>query len=81
MHDAPRGPKQPLSTLLTPEEKALLPAFRKQTLLPLDDCLYTLQATIPPLTLSTRHRCLPRHSINRLAEMTGDKVQKQKFKA
>jgi len=28
-------------------------AFRKHTLLPLDDCLYALQATIPHLTRSS----------------------------
>ena len=36
-------------------------AFRKHTLLPLDDCLYALQATIPHLTRSSLHRCLQRH--------------------
>ena len=31
-------------------------AFRRHTLLPLDDCLYALQATIPHLTRSSRLR-------------------------
>jgi hypothetical protein len=35
-------------------------------LLPLDDCLYALQATIPHLTRSSLHRCLQRHGIGRL---------------
>jgi transposase-like protein len=48
--DAPMGPKQPCSTVLTVEEEALIVAFRKHTLLPLDDCLYALQATRPHLT-------------------------------
>jgi transposase-like protein len=39
VHDAPMGPKQPRSTILTLEEEALMVAFRKHTLLPLDDCL------------------------------------------
>ncbi|TCW29111.1 hypothetical protein EDC20_1011, partial [Gluconobacter oxydans] len=30
------------------------------TLLPLDDCLYALQASIPHLTRSALHRCLQR---------------------
>ena len=30
-------------------------------LLPLDDCLYALQPTIPHLTRSSLHRCLQRH--------------------
>ena len=38
-HDAPMGPKQPRSTVLTPEEEALIVACRRHTLLPLDDCL------------------------------------------
>lgn len=36
-------------------------AFRRYTLLPLDDCLYALQPTIPHLTRSSLHRCLQRH--------------------
>jgi len=36
--DAVRGPK-PVSTVLTAEEEAIAVAFRKHTLLPLDDCL------------------------------------------
>jgi len=39
--------------LLSPEEEAMIVAFRKHTLLPLDDCLYALQATIPQLTRSS----------------------------
>jgi transposase-like protein len=37
--DAPMGPKQPRSTVLSPAEEAMLIAFRRHTLLPLDDCL------------------------------------------
>ena len=48
--DAPMGPSKPRSTVLSPEQEALVVAFRKHTLLPLDDCLYALQATIPALT-------------------------------
>src|SRR3546814_601082 len=40
VEDAPMGPKQRRSTVLSPEEEALIVAFRKHTLLPLDDCLY-----------------------------------------
>jgi len=59
---------------------AIIVAFRKHTLLPLDDCLYALQATIPHLTRSSLHRCLQRHGISRLPEVTGDKEPKRKFK-
>jgi transposase InsO family protein len=50
-------------------------------LLPLDDCLYALQATIPHLTRSSLHRCLQRHGIGRLPEVEGAASIKRKFKA
>jgi transposase InsO family protein len=56
-------------------------AFRRHTLLPLDDCLYALQATIPQLTRSSLHRCLQRHGIGRLPEVEGNKPAKKKFRA
>ncbi len=74
------GPKEPHSTVLTKEGEALIVAFRKHTLLPLDDCLYALQATVPNLTRSSLHRCLQRHGISRLPETGGDKPSKKKFK-
>jgi transposase InsO family protein len=80
VHDAPMGPKTVRSTVLSTEEEAMVVAFRKHTLLPLDDCLYTLQATIPHLTRSSLHRCLQRHGISRLPEVAGDKPAKQPFK-
>ena len=61
--DLPTGPKQPRSTVLSAEEEAVVVAFRRHTLLPLDDCLYALQPTIPHLTRSSLHRCLQRHGI------------------
>ena len=79
VNDQPMGPKQRRSTVLSPEEEALIVAFRKYTLLPLDDCLYALQETIPHLTRSSLHRCLQRHGISRLPE-TGDKPGKKRFK-
>jgi hypothetical protein len=71
VHNAPMGPKQPCSTIFTPEDKALIVAFRTHTLLPLDDGLYALQATLPYLTRSALHRCLQRHRISRLPDVTG----------
>ncbi len=47
--DVAMGPTNPGSTSLIPEEEAACVVFRKHTLLPLDDCLYTLQESIPPL--------------------------------
>jgi hypothetical protein len=37
---------------------AIIVAFRRHKLLPLDDCFYALQATIPHLTRLSLHRCL-----------------------
>ncbi len=65
--DARMGPKEPRSTVLSKQEEALVVAFRKHTLLPLDDCLYALQATVPHLTRSSLHRCFRRHGISRHA--------------
>lgn len=77
--DAPMGPKERRSTILSKEEEALAVAFRRYTLLPLDDCLYALQATIPHLTRSSLHRCFQRHAISRLPDVEGSKPKK-KFK-
>ena len=63
------------------EEEAVVVAFRRHTVLPLDDCLYALQPTIPHLTRSALHRCLQRHGISRLPDMAGEKPAKKKFKA
>ena len=79
VHDAPMGPKEPRSTVLTPEQEAACIAFRKHTLLPLDDCLYALQSSIPALTRSSLHRLFQRHDISRLPEVEGDKPSKKKF--
>ncbi|WP_084584701.1 IS481 family transposase, partial [Sphingomonas azotifigens] len=79
--DLPTGPKDPRSTSLSIEDEAVVVAFRRHTLLPLDDCLYALQATIPHLTRSSLHRCLQRHGISRLPEIEGEKTAKRKFKS
>jgi hypothetical protein len=79
--DLPTGPKEPKSTVLSIEEEAVIVAFRKHTLLPLDDCLYALQPTIPHLSRSSLHRCLQRHGIGRLPDVEGDRPQKKKFKS
>jgi len=51
VEDLKTGPKEPRSTVLTEAEEAMIVAFRRHTLLPLDDCLYVLQPSIPhPLT-------------------------------
>jgi transposase InsO family protein len=78
--DRKTGPSEPKSTVLSIEDEAVIVAFRRHTLLPLDDCLYALQPTIPHLTRSSLHRCLQRHGISRLPETDGDKPLRSKFK-
>ena len=79
VHDAPMGPKEPRSTVLSAEDEAICVAFRKHTLLPLDDCLYALQATIPHLTRSSLHRLFQRNGISQLPSLEGERPRK-KFK-
>jgi len=77
----PTGPKQAKSTVLSRQDEAVVVAFRRRTLLPLDDCLYALQATIPHLIRSSLHRCLQRNGISQLPNVDGDKPAKKAFKA
>ncbi len=81
VEDQRTGPKQPRSSVLSPEEEAMIVAFRRYTLLPLDDCLYALQATIPHLSRSSLHRCLQRHGISQLPQTKGDEARKKVFKS
>jgi transposase InsO family protein len=80
VEDRKTGPREPRSTVLSEEDEAVIVAFRRHTLLPLDDCLYALQPTIPHLTRSSLHRCLQRHGLSRLPDMDGDKPKRQRFK-
>jgi len=77
VEDAAMGPKEARSTVLSVEEEAICVTFRRHTLLPLDDCLYALQATIPHLTRSSLHRLFQRHDISRLPSVEGDKPKKR----
>jgi len=80
VEDLKTGPREPRSTVLSECEEAMIVAFRRHTLLPLDDCLYALLPTIPSLTRSALHRCLQRHGISRLPDVEGDKPKRQRFK-
>jgi transposase InsO family protein len=79
--DRRTGPAEPRSTTLSAEAEAIVVAFRRHTLLPLDDCLSALQPTILHLTRSALHRCLKRHGISRLPETDGDKPARKRFNA
>lgn len=74
--DMPMGPKERRSTVLSREEEAVIVAFRQQTLLPLDDCLYALQETIPHLSRSSLHRCLERAGISQLPKESNPRMKK-----
>ena len=78
--DIPTGAKNARSTVLSVEEEAVVVAFRRHTLLPLDDCLYALQPTIPHLTRSSLHRCLQRNGISQLPKGEGEASAKRQFK-
>lgn len=81
VEDRPMGPQDVRSTVLSLEEEAVCVAFRRHTLLPLDDCLYSLQATIPHLTRSSLHRLFQRHGISRLPDLKGEAEPRKKFKS
>ena len=71
VEDMKTGPREPRSTVLTEAEEAMVVAFRLHTLLPLDDCLYALQPSIPHLKRSALHRCLQRYGVSRLPDIEG----------
>ena len=73
------GPKDVRSSVLSAEEEAMCVAFRRHMLLPLDDCLYALQATISHLSRSALHRVFQRHGISRLPDVKG--VPKKRFRS
>lgn len=81
VQDAVMVPKEIRSTVLMPEQEAMIVTFCRLTLLPVDDCLYALQPSIPSLTRSALHRCLQRHGISRLPDTTGEKPKKKCFKS
>jgi transposase InsO family protein len=80
LEDGRMGPKAPRSTVLTADEETLIVAFRRHTLLPLDDCLYALQPTVPHLTRSSLHRLFQRHGVSRLPTAEGTRPRRP-FKA
>jgi transposase InsO family protein len=64
--DAPMGPRERRSTVLSEVEEAAVVAFRVQTRLPLDDVYAALRPSIPGLTRSSAHRALQRQGVSRL---------------
>jgi transposase-like protein len=62
VQDAAMGPKDPHSTVLTAEEEAIALAFRRHTLLPLDDCLYALRGEPLRTSVESIHGLRPRRN-------------------
>ncbi len=79
--DRPMGPREARSTVLTPLEETAIVAFRRQTLLPLDDVLFALRPSIPSLTRSSLHRLLERHGISRLPKDESERSARKHFKS
>jgi transposase-like protein len=69
------GPARPHSTVLSETEEAIVVEF----LLPLDDVLGCLRASIPKLSRSALHRCLERHGISRLPKDPENASKRQRF--
>ena len=67
--DHPSGSGRAGIIALSPPEQEMCLAFRKATLLPLDDCLYALQLSLPHLTRATLHRLYQNHGISRLSDV------------
>jgi hypothetical protein len=60
-HATPIGPKNPHSTVLSREEEAMCVAFRKHTLLPLDDLCSAIEHSVPYKVLIAQAFPTPRY--------------------
>ena len=82
VEDRKTGPKTPRSTVLSPEEEAVIVALRRSTPPPLDDRLCALQPTIAHLTRSSLHIAVcSATAVSRLPDIEGDKPSKTRFKS
>ncbi len=77
--DARMGPRAPHSAALTALEETVVVEFRRRTLLPLDDVLGALRASLPALSRSALHRCLLRHGISRLPKADDGASKRGRF--
>jgi hypothetical protein len=62
--------KRPRRRSASPDEEAVFVAFRLQSRLPLDDCLFALRLSLPHLSRSALHRCFQRNGVSRLPPPT-----------
>ena len=73
-------PRTPAPACSAPSREAAAVAFRRHTLLPLDDCLDARQPSLPHLTRSSLHRGLQRHGMSRWPGTADAQVTKKRFK-
>jgi len=76
VYGPPLEPEEASFTAWTTGQEAMRVTFHRNTLLPLNDCLDTLQDRIPNLTRSILHGCCECHGMGRLRE--GTKLAKRK---
>lgn len=81
VEDAAMGRKNPRSTVLSILEEQAIVTFRTLTQLPLDDVFIALKDQIPTLTRSNLHRCLRRHGISRLPDLSAIPKARKAFKS
>ncbi len=74
--DRKTGPKTPQSTVLSLEEEAMIVAFRRHTLLPLDDCLHASYSRklVMALIGGLSWRCSRAAILSREKDMPHDEV-------
>jgi hypothetical protein len=66
VEDAPKGPKEVASSVLSLAAEALIVVYRRRMKCSIDDCYRALRGVIPHLSRSALHRCLKRHGLGRI---------------
>ncbi len=80
VEDRRSGPQDPRPKSLTKAEEAACVYFRTTTQLSLDDCLYSLQDSIPHLKRSNLHRLFQKYGISTLPKEENKTPETKKFK-
>ena len=80
VEDRCSGPQDPRSKSLSKLEEAVCVYFRTKTELPLDDCLFSLQESIPHLKRLNLHRVFQNHGISTLPKDKKETPTTNKFR-
>ena len=80
VEDRRSGPQEPRPKSLSKAEEAACVYFRTTTQLSLDDCLYSLQESIPHLKRSNLHRLFQKYGISTLPKEENKTPETKKFK-